>query len=76
MTKAFQTFDGKMRSLKQHLQLVDLSLKLAQKCCNTEKDNGKNIATTLKARDGSHLQLNMPNKKADIERTFAFSRKN
>ena len=49
MTKSFQIFDGKIRSLKQHLQLIDLSLTLACKCCNKEKDNGKNIATTLHA---------------------------
>ncbi len=41
MTKSFQIFDGKIRSLKQHLQLIDLSLTLAYKCCNEEKDNGK-----------------------------------
>lgn len=41
MTKSFQIFDGKIRSLKQHLQLIDLSLTLACKCCNKEKDNGK-----------------------------------
>lgn len=75
MTKSFQIFDGKIRSLKQHLQLIDLSLTLACKCCNEEKDNGKNIATTLHAVSGTHLQLNIPNKTTDIKRTFAYSRR-
>ena len=75
MTKSFQIFDGKIRSLKQHLQLIDLSLTLACKCCNKEKDNGKNIATTLHAVSGTHLQLNIPNKTTDIKRTFAYSRR-
>ncbi|OUP21241.1 hypothetical protein B5F32_05405 [Parabacteroides distasonis] len=75
MTKSFQIFDGKIRSLKQHLQLIDLSLSLAKKNCDKWKENGKNIAETLNAANRTYLQLNIPNKEKDIRRVFAFSRK-
>lgn len=31
MSKSWQTFDGKMRNLKQHTQLIDLALTISQK---------------------------------------------
>ncbi len=75
MTKSFQIFDGKMRSLKQHLQLIDLSLNSAKHTCMSNKDNGLNLAATLKAQKGTHLQLNIPNNSKEINRVIAFSRK-
>lgn len=74
-SKSFQSFDGKTRSLKQHLQLMDLSLTLANKRCTKNKGNGKTIAETLKSNLVSHPQLNIPNQGIDISRTFATSRK-
>lgn len=74
-SKSYQSFDGKTRSLKQHLQLMDLSLTLANKRCSKNKANGKTIAETLKSNLASHPQLNIPNQGIDISRTFATSRK-
>lgn len=74
-SKSLQSFDGKTRSLKQHLQLMDLSLTLANKRCSNNKGNGKTIAETLKSDLISHPQLNTPNQRVDISRTFATSRK-
>lgn len=33
-SKSFQSFDGKIRSLKQHLQLADVVLTNANKVCS------------------------------------------
>ena len=74
-SKSYQSFDGKTRSLKQHLQLMDLSLTLANKRCSKNKANGKTITETLKSNLASHPQLNIPNQGIDISRTFATSRK-
>lgn len=74
-SKSYQSFDGKIRSLKQHLQLLDVSLTRANKVCSRNKGNGKMIADTLYSDIGTHPQLNIPNKKLDIMRTFATSRK-
>lgn len=72
---SFQSFDGKTRSLKQHLQLMDLSLTIANLLCTKKKGNGKTIAETLKSNLASHPQLNIPNQAKDISRTFITSRK-
>lgn len=74
-SKSFQSFDGKIRSLKQHLQLLDLALTRANKLCTKKKANGKTIAETLSSNLTSHPQLNIPNQSIDIKRTFATSRK-
>lgn len=73
-TKSWQIFEGKIRTLKQHLQLVDVALTLANKKASSLKDNGKSIGATLEARNGQHLQLNIPNQPKDIKRTFVTSR--
>lgn len=73
-TKSWQIFDGKIRTLMQHLQLSDLALTLANNKANSLKDNGKSIGETLGAKTGKHLQLNIPNQPIDIKRTFVTSR--
>ena len=74
-TKSWQAFEGKIRVLKQHLQLLDLSLILANNKAIESKDSGKSIREILGAKKGKHLQLNIPNKSKDISRTFITSRK-
>lgn len=74
-SKSFQSFEGKTRSLRQHLQLMDVSLTRANKHCSKHSGNGKLIAETLKVTTASHPQLNIPNQSKDISRTFATSRK-
>lgn len=73
-TKSLQIFDDKVRILKQHLQLSDLALTMANKVCNKAKGNGKKIYETLGAKPGTHTQLNHPNEEIDIKRTFITSR--
>ena len=74
-SKSFQSFDGKIRSLKQHLQLADVVLTNANKVCSKNAGNGKTIADTLSSSLATHAQLNIPNESIDISRTFATSRK-
>lgn len=74
-SKSYQSFDGKIRSLKQHLQLLDVSLTRANKVCSANAGNGMNIAETLSSVIDKHPQLNIPNQVVDIRRTFATSRK-
>lgn len=74
-SKSFQSFDGKIRSLKQHLQLADVVLTNANKVCSKNAGNGKTIADTLSSSLATHTQLNIPNESIDISRTFATSRK-
>jgi hypothetical protein len=69
-TKSFQVFDSKIQSMKSVLQLTDLALTKAQKFCMSRKDNDKTVAETLGGSLDSHSQLNSPNKKKDIQRTF------
>lgn len=73
-TKAFQVFDGQLRTLKQHLQLVDISLALTNKMCLANKESGWTIAKALNTDEQTHPQLNMPCVQIDIQRTFASSR--
>lgn len=74
-SKSFQSYDGKIRSLKQHLQLLDLSLTQANKVCLNQKGNGKTIAETLLSTLDTHPQLNIPNLPKDISRVFVTTRK-
>ena len=60
--------------LKQHLQLSDLAITLANKKANSVTDNGKKIAEVLGGSLDTHRQLNIPNRKTDIRRTFITSR--
>ena len=75
MTKSWQIFDGKMRNLKQHLQLMDLALTQAKKVCDSNKDKEKIIAEALTSKTKQYLQLNIPNEAKEINRVVAFSRK-
>lgn len=74
-SKSFQSFDGKIRSLKQHLQLLDLSLIQSNTVCLKQKNNGKTIAETLYSNLDKHPQLNIPNLSKDIMRAFVTTRK-
>lgn len=73
-SKSWQVFSAKIRSLKQILQLTDLSLTLAQKHCMSNKGNGLTIAETLQGGLIHHRQLNTPNNVNDIKRTFVTNR--
>lgn len=73
-SKSWQRFEGKIRSLKQYLQLMDLALSISNSRCNSEKGTNT-IADALGASVGSHGQLNIPNKRIDINRTFISARK-
>ena len=74
-SKSLQRFEGKLRSLKQYLQLMDLSLKLSNRFCNEKKDEGITIGEVLGATHNSHRQLNNPNSNREINRTFISARK-
>lgn len=73
-SRSWQSFDGKIRALKQHLQLSDLALKLANKKAVEFAGNGRKIAEILGGTLDTHMQLNIPNEKTDISRTFITSR--
>ena len=75
MTKSWQIFDGKMRNLKQHLQLMDLALTQAKKVCDSKKAENGTIAAALTSNTRQYLQLNIPNNANEINRVVAFSRK-
>lgn len=70
-TKALQRFEGLIRSLRQNLELLDVSLTLANKVCKDKKQEGLSIAEALNSNIGRHPQLNHPNKPIDIGRTFS-----
>lgn len=74
MSKSYQSFDGKVRSLKLHIQLADIALSKANKKCLRNKNNGKTIGETLGSTTVKHPQLNIPNNPKDIGRVFATSR--
>lgn len=74
-SKSYQSFSGKIKTLKQHLQLLDLSLTKANSICTNNKNNGKNIAATLQSDLNKHPQLNIPNLPTDIRRTFTTTRR-
>lgn len=74
MSKSLQSFEGKVRSLKQHAQLTDVALSTICKTCLQNSGNGKTIGKTLFTTTKKHPQLNIPNEKLDISRTFTTSR--
>lgn len=74
-SKSFQSFDGKVRSLNQHLQLLDLALTMSNAACAKKKSTVKTMAEALQSDLQSHPQLNIPNLPKDIKRTFTTSRK-
>lgn len=75
MSKAFQIFDGNIRGMKQHLQLMDASLVNADKICRNiaRGKTVKTIANALKSSE-DYPQLNIPCKPIDIGRTFKTAR--
>lgn len=73
-SKSWQRFDGKLRNLKQYLQLMDLSLTISNKQCNKFKGEKLRINEILGAKKESHQQLNIPNQSKDINRTFKTAR--
>ena len=73
-SKSWQSFDSRLKALKQHLQLSDLALTLANKKAARAAGNGKKIADVLGGSLNTHRQLNVPNEKKDIQRTFITSR--
>lgn len=73
-SKSWQRFEGKIRSLKQNLQLMDLTLKLANTQC-TKGNDSESIASVLGSSVEERRQLNIPNKAVDIRRTFVSARK-
>lgn len=71
-TKALQRFKGLIRNLKQNLELLDVSLTLANKVCkDKEKQESLSIAEALNSNIQRHPQLNHPNKPQDVKRTFS-----
>lgn len=72
-SKSWQRFEGKIHSLKLYLQLMDLALTISNKRCSSHADD-TSIAYALGASIDSHRQLNIPNKKIDIRRTFVSAR--
>lgn len=74
MSKSLQSFDGKVRSLKQHTQLADLAFKHINRICLNHRGNGRTIAETLGSTIVAHPQLNVPNNSIDISRVFKTSR--
>nr|DAH08151.1 MAG TPA: hypothetical protein [Caudoviricetes sp.] len=72
-TKALQAFNGSIRTLNQHLQLVDRSLTIANKYVNINKKD--TLAQALACTIETHPQLNIPCNGIDIARTYATSRK-
>lgn len=72
-TKALQSFDGAIRTLNLHIQLVDRSLTIAN---NYVKKHPKdNVARALLCSTETHPQLNVPCTKKDIGRIYTTSRK-
>ena len=74
MSKSLQSFEGKVRSIKQHTQLADLAFKKINRICVNHRANGLTIAETLGSTIALHPQLNIPNNSIDISRVFKTSR--
>ena len=74
MSKSLQSFEGKIRSLRQHTQLADIAFATVNKTCYQNRGNGQTIAQTLGTTTANHPQLNIPNESIDINRVFATSR--
>ena len=74
MSKSLQSFDGKVQSLKMHIQLADIALTKINKECSQHVGNGRTIAETLGRTTARYPQLNGPNETAEIRRVFSTSR--
>lgn len=74
MSKSYQSFDGKVRSLKTHIQLSDIALTKLNRICVSNNGNGRTIAETLNRTVANYPQLNGPNESIEIRRVFTTSR--
>lgn len=74
MSKSLQSFEGKVQSLKMHIQLVDIALTKINRMCSRQNGNGMTIAETLGRAIVDYPQLNGPNETAEIKRVFSTSR--
>lgn len=74
MSRSLQSFNGKVRSLKIHVQLADVAFTRINRYCSRKKGNGKTIGETLGTTNVKHPQLNEPNDSKEISRIFATSR--
>lgn len=73
-TKSFQKFANRVASMKQTFQLTDLALSMSQKHCMKNAGQGKKLAEIMKGSLLTHRQLNIPDNKRDIQRTFVTNR--
>lgn len=75
-SKQLQSFKGKLGSLKQHAQLVDLSSTNANLICRNSSRSApvKTISEVLGSNTLVHSNLNIPNQGKEIGRVFALSR--
>lgn len=73
-TKSFQKFATIVSSMKQTFQLTDLALSMAQKHCMKKSGKGKKLAEIMNGTLMTHRQLNVPDNKVDIQRTFVTNR--
>lgn len=73
-TRSLQSFDGQLWKLNQHLQLTDLALTKANNIANMEVGNSRRIGKVLGGSLKVYRQLDIPNEKSDIRRTFITSR--
>ena len=73
-TKSLQSFDGQLWKLNQHLQLTDLALTKANNIANKKVGKDKRIGQVLGGSLEVYRQLDIPNEKSDIRRTFITSR--
>ena len=74
-SKSWQRFNGKIRNLKQYLQLMDLTLKISNSQCIKQKNVNLKICDALGASTQSHKQLNIPNTTNEIRRVYVSTRK-
>lgn len=74
MSKSYQSFTGKVRSLKTHVQLADVAFTKINYKCSQNRGNGKSIGETLGTTSLKHPQLNEPNESIEIRKVFATSR--
>lgn len=74
MSKSLQSFNGKVRSLKTHVQLADVAFTRINRKCSRNRGNGKSIGETLGTNAVKHPQLNEPNESIEINKVFATSR--
>lgn len=72
-SRIYQTFSSKINMLLQHLQLLDLALKMANKQCAKHKDANKVIRELLNG-DASHDHLEYPATGMELGRVFSLSR--